>query len=77
LVEAHIANSFTKFVQILSKDRPVIFAFHGYPQLIHRLIYRRPNHLNFHVHGYREEGTTTTPFDMVVINALPSATGRS
>jgi xylulose-5-phosphate/fructose-6-phosphate phosphoketolase len=48
----------------------VIFAFHGYPQLIHRLIYRRPNHLNFHEHGYREEGTTTTPFDMVVINAL-------
>jgi len=59
-----------KFVQIFSEDRPVIFAFHGYPQLIHRLIYRRPNHLNFHVHGYREEGTTTTPFDMVVINAL-------
>ena len=48
----------------------MIFAFHGYPQLIHRLIYRRPNHHNFHVHGYREEGTTTTPFDMAVINAL-------
>jgi xylulose-5-phosphate/fructose-6-phosphate phosphoketolase len=59
-----------RFVQIFSHDRPVIFAFHGYPQLIHRLIYRRPNHQNFHVHGYREEGTTTTPFDMVVINAL-------
>jgi xylulose-5-phosphate/fructose-6-phosphate phosphoketolase len=59
-----------RFIQIFSNDRPVIFAFHGYPQLIHRLIYRRPNHRNFHVHGYREEGTTTTPFDMVVLNAL-------
>jgi xylulose-5-phosphate/fructose-6-phosphate phosphoketolase len=59
-----------RFAQIFSDDQPVIFAFHGYPHLIHRLIYRRPNHRNFHVHGYREEGTTTTPFDMVVINAL-------
>ncbi len=59
-----------RFLQIFSPDRPVIFAFHGYPQLIHRLIYRRPNHVNFHVHGYREEGTTTTPFDLVVLNAL-------
>jgi xylulose-5-phosphate/fructose-6-phosphate phosphoketolase len=59
-----------RFVQIFSNDRPVIFAFHGYPQLVHRLIYRRPNHQNFHVHGYREEGTTTTPFDMVVLNSL-------
>jgi xylulose-5-phosphate/fructose-6-phosphate phosphoketolase len=59
-----------RFLQIFSPDRPVIFAFHGYPQLIHRLIYRRPNHPNFHVHGYRDEGTTTTPFDMVVLNAL-------
>jgi len=59
-----------RFVQIFSNDRPVIFAFHGYPQLVHRLIYRRPNHQNFHVHGYREGGTTTTPFDMVVLNSL-------
>jgi xylulose-5-phosphate/fructose-6-phosphate phosphoketolase len=59
-----------RFVQIFSSDQPVIFAFHGYPQLIHRLIYRRPNHHNFHVHGYREEGTTTTPFDMVVLNSM-------
>jgi hypothetical protein len=59
-----------RFLQIFSPDRPVIFAFHGYPQLIHRLIYRRPNHVNFHVHGYREEGTTTTLLDMVVLNAL-------
>jgi xylulose-5-phosphate/fructose-6-phosphate phosphoketolase len=48
----------------------VIFAFHGYPQLIHRLTYRRTNHANFHVHGFQEEGTTTTPFDMVVLNEL-------
>jgi xylulose-5-phosphate/fructose-6-phosphate phosphoketolase len=59
-----------RFLQIFSPDQPVIFAFHGYPQLIHRLIYRRPNHANFHVHGYQEEGTTTTPFDMVVLNSL-------
>ena len=48
----------------------MIFAFHGYPVLIHRLTYRRTNHANFHVHGYKEEGTTTTPFDMVVLNDL-------
>lgn len=59
-----------EFDVIFTDDRPVIFAFHGYPQLIHRLIYRRTNHDNFHVHGYREEGTTTTPFDMVVLNGL-------
>ncbi|TIL78298.1 MAG: phosphoketolase, partial [Mesorhizobium sp.] len=50
--------------------RPVIFAYHGYPYLIHRLTYRRANHDNMHVHGFREEGTTTTPFDMVVLNEL-------
>ena len=50
--------------------QPVIFAFHGYPHLIHRLTYRRTNHGNFHVHGFNEEGTTTTPFDMVVLNGL-------
>jgi xylulose-5-phosphate/fructose-6-phosphate phosphoketolase len=58
------------FDALFTRDRPVIFAFHGYPQLIHRLIYRRTNHDNFHVHGFKEEGTTTTPFDMVVLNEL-------
>jgi xylulose-5-phosphate/fructose-6-phosphate phosphoketolase len=58
------------FDAIFTTDRPVIFAFHGYPWLIHRLIYRRTNHDNFHVHGYQEEGTTTTPFDMTVLNRL-------
>ena len=51
-------------------DKPIIFAFHGYPWLIHRLTYRRTNHDNLHVRGYKEEGTTTTPFDMVVLNDL-------
>ncbi len=59
-----------QFDAVFTKDRPVIFAFHGYPWLIHRLVYRRTNHENFHVHGYREEGTTTTPFDMAVRNKL-------
>lgn len=58
------------FDAIFTTDRPVIFAFHGYPALIHRLTYRRRNHANFHVHGFQEEGTTTTPFDMAVINEL-------
>ena len=58
------------FDGMFTLDRPVIFAFHGYPQLIHRLIYRRANHANFHVHGFNEEGTTTTPFDMAVLNRL-------
>jgi len=55
---------------LFTKDKPVIFAFHGYPWLIHRLTYRRTNHQNLHVRGYKEEGTTTTPFDMVVLNEL-------
>ena len=59
-----------EFDRLFTRDRPVIFAFHGYPQLIHRLTYRRTNHANFHVHGFQEEGTTTTPFDMVVLNEL-------
>ena len=59
-----------EFDTIFTTDRPVIFAFHGYPALIHRLTYKRTNHDNFHVHGYREEGTTTTPFDMVMLNDL-------
>ena len=58
------------FDALFTRDRPVIFAFHGYPQLVHRLTYRRTNHANFHVHGFKEEGTTTTPFDMVVLNEL-------
>jgi xylulose-5-phosphate/fructose-6-phosphate phosphoketolase len=58
------------FDALFTKDRPVIFAFHGYPWLIHRLTYRRTNHQNLHVRGYKEEGTTTTPFDMVVLNDM-------
>jgi xylulose-5-phosphate/fructose-6-phosphate phosphoketolase len=58
------------FDVLFTKDRPIIFAYHGYPQLIHRLTYRRANHGNLHVRGYKEEGTTTTPFDMVVMNDL-------
>ncbi len=58
------------FDALFTVDRPVIFAFHGYPALIHKLIYRRRNHAGFHAHGYREEGSTTTPFDMVVLNGL-------
>jgi xylulose-5-phosphate/fructose-6-phosphate phosphoketolase len=59
-----------EFDSMFTTDRPVIFAFHGYPALIHRLIYRRANSGNFHVHGFIEEGTTTTPFDMTVLNEL-------
>jgi len=58
------------FDALFTKDKPVIFAYHGYPWLIHRLTYRRTNHDNLHVRGYKEEGTTTTPFDMVVLNDL-------
>jgi xylulose-5-phosphate/fructose-6-phosphate phosphoketolase len=58
------------FDAVFTTDRPVVFAFHGYPSLIHRLSYKRTNHDNFHVHGYCEEGTTTTPFDMTVLNRL-------
>ncbi|ACF46638.1 Phosphoketolase [Prosthecochloris aestuarii DSM 271] len=58
------------FDDIFTTDKPVIFAYHGYPWLIHRLTYRRTNHRNLHVRGYKEEGTTTTPFDMVVMNDL-------
>jgi xylulose-5-phosphate/fructose-6-phosphate phosphoketolase len=59
-----------EFDSIFTSDRPVIFAYHGYPWLIHRLAYRRTNHANFHVRGYKEEGTTTTHFDMAVLNDL-------
>ncbi|MEW2329983.1 phosphoketolase family protein [Micromonospora chersina] len=59
-----------EFDTIFTRDKPVIFAYHGYPWLIHRLTYRRTNHDNLHVRGYKEEGTTTTPFDMVMLNDL-------
>ena len=59
-----------EFDSIFTTSRPVIFAYHGYPWLIHRLTYRRKNHPNLHVRGYKEEGTTTTPFDMVMLNDL-------
>jgi xylulose-5-phosphate/fructose-6-phosphate phosphoketolase len=59
-----------EFDAMFTPDRPVIFAYHGYPWLIHRLTYRRTGHHNFHVRGYKEEGTTTTPFDMVVMNDM-------
>jgi xylulose-5-phosphate/fructose-6-phosphate phosphoketolase len=59
-----------EFDSLFTIDKPVIFAYHGYPTLVHRLTYRRTNHDNFHVRGYKEEGTTTTPFDMTVLNDL-------
>ncbi len=62
--------SAAEFDALFTTDRPVIFAYHGYPWLIHRLTYRRTNHVNLHVRGYKEEGTTTTPFDMVMLNDL-------
>ncbi|MEI7796656.1 MAG: phosphoketolase family protein [Methylococcaceae bacterium] len=58
------------FVELFTHDKPVVFAYHGYPWLIHRLTYRRSNHANMHVRGYKEEGTTSTPFDMVVMNEV-------
>jgi xylulose-5-phosphate/fructose-6-phosphate phosphoketolase len=60
----------TDFDELFTRDKPVIFAFHAYPWLIHRLTYRRTNHHNIHVRGYKEEGTITTPFDMTVLNDL-------
>ncbi|MEV4759943.1 phosphoketolase family protein [Micromonospora sp. NPDC049559] len=60
----------SEFDTIFTRDKPIIFAYHGYPWLIHRLTYRRTNHPNLHVRGYKEEGTTTTPFDMVMLNDL-------
>jgi xylulose-5-phosphate/fructose-6-phosphate phosphoketolase len=59
-----------EFDLLFTTDKPIVFAYHGYPWLIHRLTYRRTNHANLHVRGYKEEGTTTTPFDMVVLNDL-------
>ena len=60
----------TEFDALFTRDKPIVFAFHGYPWLIHRLTYRRTNHANLHVRGYKEEGTITTPFDMAVLNDL-------
>jgi xylulose-5-phosphate/fructose-6-phosphate phosphoketolase len=60
----------SEFDALFTRDKPVIFAFHGYPTLVHRLIYKRTNAARFHVHGFLGEGTTTTPFDMVVLNKL-------
>jgi xylulose-5-phosphate/fructose-6-phosphate phosphoketolase len=62
--------SHAEFDALFTKTKPVVFAYHGYPWLIHRLTYRRANHSNLHVRGYKEEGTTTTPFDMVMLNDL-------
>jgi xylulose-5-phosphate/fructose-6-phosphate phosphoketolase len=58
------------FDDIFTRDKPIIFAYHGYPWLIHRLTYRRTNHHNLHVRGYKEEGTTSTPFDITVMNDI-------
>ncbi|MEO5657080.1 MAG: phosphoketolase family protein, partial [Nitrospiria bacterium] len=58
------------FDALFTRDKPIVFAYHGYPSLIHRLAYRRTNHHNLHVRGYKEEGTTTTPFDMMVLNDI-------
>jgi xylulose-5-phosphate/fructose-6-phosphate phosphoketolase len=60
----------TDFDSLFTRDKPIIFAFHGYPWLVHRLTYRRANHRNMHVRGYKEEGTITTAFDMAVLNDL-------
>jgi xylulose-5-phosphate/fructose-6-phosphate phosphoketolase len=62
--------SHEEFDAVFTTDRPIVFAYHGYPRLIHELTYRRANHRNLHVRGYKEEGTTTTPFDMVMLNDL-------
>jgi xylulose-5-phosphate/fructose-6-phosphate phosphoketolase len=62
--------SHAEFDSLFTTDKPIVFAYHGYPWLIHRLTYRRTNHDNLHVRGYKEEGTTTTPFDMVMLNQL-------
>ncbi|MFM2475285.1 phosphoketolase family protein, partial [Burkholderia cenocepacia] len=59
-----------RFDALFTTDRPVVLAFHGYPPLVHRLTYRRANHAGFHVHGFQEEGSTTTPFDMAMRNGI-------
>ncbi|MGJ8713401.1 hypothetical protein ACQJ2W_022860, partial [Pantoea agglomerans] len=72
LAHHHHGKSDSVFDALFTQDKPVIFAFHGYPTLIQRLTYSRTNHRNFHVSGFNEEGTTTTPFDMKVMNELDS-----
>jgi xylulose-5-phosphate/fructose-6-phosphate phosphoketolase len=69
-VEHPHGMSDAEFDSLFTTSRPIVFAYHGYPWLIHRLAYRRTNHANLHVRGYKEEGTTTTPFDMVMLNDL-------
>ena len=64
------AMSDEKFVELFTADKPVLFAFHAYPGTIRRLIWDRPNHDNFNVHGYQEQGSTTTPYDMVRVNDM-------
>ena len=65
-----VGKTYVDFDTVFTTDKPIIFAYHGYPWLIHRLTYRRTNHKNLHVRGYKEEGTTTTPFDMAVRNDM-------
>jgi xylulose-5-phosphate/fructose-6-phosphate phosphoketolase len=60
----------TRFVELFTADKPVIFAFHGYPRAVHEIVHGRPNAERFHVRGFHEQGTTTTPFDMVVMNGM-------
>jgi xylulose-5-phosphate/fructose-6-phosphate phosphoketolase len=60
----------SRFVELFTRDRPVVFAFHGYQYAVHQLVHRRPNPARFHVRGFNEQGTTTTPFDMVVLNHM-------
>jgi xylulose-5-phosphate/fructose-6-phosphate phosphoketolase len=59
-----------RFVELFTQDRPVVFAFHGYQFAVHQLVHRRPHPARFHVRGFTEQGTTTTPFDMVVLNEM-------
>jgi xylulose-5-phosphate/fructose-6-phosphate phosphoketolase len=59
-----------RFVELFTSDRPVVFAFHGYQYAVHQIVHRRPNPARFHVRGFNEQGTTTTPFDMVVLNGM-------
>jgi len=59
-----------RFIELFTREKPVVFAFHGYQNAVHQLIHRRPNPKRFHVRGFNEQGTTTTPFDMVVLNEM-------
>jgi xylulose-5-phosphate/fructose-6-phosphate phosphoketolase len=66
-----------EFDSLFTHSKPVVFAYHGHPSLIHRLTYRRANHANLRVRGYKEEGTTTTPFDMVMLTTSTASTSSS